>query len=95
MCKAFPFRLSPEATSDENLVRERPIFCLILATVVQVSFERSRETKPRLTGPDVVTLVASGTLNIGVLSGVATNHKAFDVPPAPVLDVKQALVASR
>jgi hypothetical protein len=56
---------------------------------------RSRQTKPRLTGPDVVTLVASGIPDIGVLSGVATSHKAFDVSPAPVLNVKQALVASR
>jgi hypothetical protein len=49
-------------------------------------------TRNKAKCPDVVTLVASGTLDIGVLSGVATNHKAFDVSPAPVLDVKQALV---
>jgi hypothetical protein len=94
MCKAFPFQLSPEATSDENLLGKRPIFSLLLATVLQISVGRSPGTKPRVTGPHVVKLVASGIPDTGVLSGVETNHKAFDVSPASVLNVKQALVAS-
>jgi hypothetical protein len=70
MHNAFGFRLSPEADSDENLIEKWPILNLILAAVLQTSVEYSSETKPRLTGQNIMKLVRSGLPDSVVLSAI-------------------------
>ena len=93
MCKAFPFRLSPEAISDESLTQRRPI--LSLAAVLQSSVGCSPETKPRLNGQAVVKLVASGLPDSVSPSRVERNDRSFDVSPVSLLNLRHALVSER
>jgi hypothetical protein len=90
MCKVFPFRLSPEATSDVSLTKSQLI--LRLATVLQSSVSNHQKTKPRLTGQAVVKLVASGLPDSVSPSRVERNDRSFDVSQVSVLNLRQGLV---
>jgi hypothetical protein len=93
MYKAFPFRLTPEAISDESLTERRPI--LRLATVLQSSVSNHQKTKPRLTGQAVVKLVASGLPESVSPSRVERNDKSFDVSPVSLLNLRLALFGEK
>jgi len=90
MCKVFPFRLSPEATSDVSLTESQSI--LRLAAVLKSSVSNHQKTKPRLTGQAVVKLVASGLPDSVSPSRVERNDRSFDVSQVSVLNLRQGLV---
>ena len=93
MCKLFPFRLTPEAISDESLTERRPILGLV--TVLQSSVSNHQKTKLRLTGQAVVKLVASGLPDSVSPSRVERNDRSFDVSPVSLLNLRHALVSER
>jgi hypothetical protein len=80
MRETFAFRVSPEATSDENM--RRPLLNVLLATAPRTSFGYSPQTKPRLTGQGIVRLLVSGFSDSVMLNVVETFDKAFDVSPS-------------
>ncbi len=80
MREAFAFRVSPEATSDENM--RRPLLNVLLATALRTSIGYSPQTKPRLTGQGIVRLLVSGLSDSVMLNVVETFDKPFDVSPA-------------
>ena len=77
MRRAFFFRPLPEAAANDNLIEERLILNLILASVLGTSVQYTPDTKLRLTGHDIKRLVASGLPDSVVLNAIEISETEF------------------
>jgi hypothetical protein len=77
MRRAFSFRPLTEAAANDNLIEERLILNLILASVLGTSVQYTPDTKLRLTGHDIKRLVASGLPDSVVLNAIEISETEF------------------
>jgi len=71
MCEAFAFRLLPEASSDESLIKDGDFWVWYWLRCYRVGY--SPETKSRHPGQDVMKSVASRLPDSVALSRIETS----------------------